>query len=242
MTAKFIFAWSLLALAILPAAAQVTVEVMTDQDQFLKGESLPVAVKITNRSGQKLHLGGDNQWLTFNVDSYDGFIVLKNSEVPVMGAFDLESSQEATKHVDIAPSFGLNKQGRYKITATLNVKNWPQQINSKPKDFEIVPGAKLWSQDFGLPATNRAPEMRRYSLEEASYLRGQKRLYVQVSDQAGGQIFATRALGPSVAIFNDAGGTDGPLQHAACGLAVGRAVVQLFPRERGWRHFAHRDL
>jgi len=198
MTAKFFFACGLLALAVWPAMAQVTVEVTTDQDQFLQGESIPVAVKITNRSGQQLHLGADNEWLTFNVQSVDCFIVIQNSEVPVKEAFDLESSQEATKHVDIAPYFDLSKKGGYKVTATLHIKEWAQDINSKPKNIDIVSGAKLWSQEFGLPATNHAPEMRRYTLEQASYLRGEKRLYVQVSDQTGGQIFATRALGPAV--------------------------------------------
>ena len=198
MTAKFFFACGLLALAVLPVTAQVTVEVTTDQDQFLQGESIPVAVKITNRSGQQLHLGADNEWLTFNVQSVDGFIVMQNSEVPVQGAFDLESSQEATKHVDVEPSFDLRKLGGYKVTATLHIKEWAQDINSKPKNIDIVSGAKLWSQEFGLPATNHAPEMRRFTLEQASYLNNRKRLYVQVSDQAGGQIFATRALGPAV--------------------------------------------
>jgi hypothetical protein len=198
MKTKFLFACSLLGLAILPASAQVAVEVTTDQDQFLQGESLQLAVKITNRSGQQLHLGADNDWLTFNVESYDGFVVTKNFEVPVKGdAFDLESSQQAVKRVDIAPSFDLSKIGRYKVTATLNVKDWSKQFAGKAKDFDIVSGAKLWAQDFGLPATNQAPEMRRYSLEQASYLRGQKRLYVQVSGQ-GGQIIGTHALGPSV--------------------------------------------
>jgi hypothetical protein len=75
------------------ATAQVTVEVTMAQEQFLPGEALPVAVKITNRSGQLLHLGTEANWLTFSVESADGFVVIKNSEVPVLGEFELESSQ-----------------------------------------------------------------------------------------------------------------------------------------------------
>jgi hypothetical protein len=33
------------------ASAQVTVDVVLDQEQFLPSESLPVAVRITNRNG-----------------------------------------------------------------------------------------------------------------------------------------------------------------------------------------------
>jgi hypothetical protein len=198
MITKCIFACGLLGLAVWPAVAQVTVELALDQEQFLQGESLPLAVKITNTSGQQLHLGADDTWLTFNVESYEGFVVMKNAEVPVKGAFDLESSQQATKHVDIAPSFILNKLGRYKVTATLNIKDWSKEFKSKPKDFDLVNGARLWTQDFGLPTTNGAPEMRRYALEQDSYLAAQMRLYVQVTALANGQVLKTCALGPTV--------------------------------------------
>ena len=82
---------------VLNAPAQVTIEVTQDQDQFLLGEALPVAVKITNLSGQKVHLGEEPNWLTFNIESMDGFEVFKSAEVPVVGAFDLESSQMGIK-------------------------------------------------------------------------------------------------------------------------------------------------
>ena len=59
-------------LTFLSASAQVTVDVVLDQEQFLPSESLPVAVRITNRSGQPLHLGADTNWLTFSVESVSG--------------------------------------------------------------------------------------------------------------------------------------------------------------------------
>jgi hypothetical protein len=180
------------------AAAQVTVQVTTDQDEFLPSESIPLAVKITNRSGQQLHLGDNAGWLTFSVESVDGFIVNKNAEVPVQGEFDLESSQLAIKRVDIAPYFSMNRPGRYKVTAMLHIKSWSQTIGSLPKVFDIVTGAKIWSQDFGVPAAGGAPEMRRFTLEEANYLREQLRLYVQLSDSSESRVFKVQALGPMV--------------------------------------------
>jgi len=80
-------------LAWFTASAQVSVEVVMDQEQFLPSEAVPVAVKITNRSGQPLHLGAEANWLTFSVESKDGFVVIKNAEVPVAGEFDLGSSE-----------------------------------------------------------------------------------------------------------------------------------------------------
>src|SRR4029077_4212453 len=106
--------------------AQITVEVTQDQDQFLPGESLPVAVRITNRSGQTLHLGNNDTWLTFSVESRDGVIINRLGNVPVDGEFALDSSKRATKRVDLAPYFNLVTPGRYSITATLNIKEWNQ--------------------------------------------------------------------------------------------------------------------
>jgi hypothetical protein len=184
------------------ASAQVDVEVVMDQEQFLPSESVPVAVRVTNRSGQPLHLGADADWLTFNVESVDGFIVMKNAEVPVLGEFDLGSSQVATKRVDLQPYFDLKRQGRYRIVATLRIKARSVETPSLPKEFDVISGAELWSQDFGVPipagVTNQPPEVRKYTLEEANYLREQLRMYVMVSDPAGSHVFKVSPIGPMV--------------------------------------------
>src|SRR5262245_32607085 len=83
--------------AVLPAVAQVTVEVVTEQDKFLPAESLPVAVRVVNRTGRTLHLGDQPDWLTFAVEGRDGFVVEKTGEVPVDGAFKLESGEVVTR-------------------------------------------------------------------------------------------------------------------------------------------------
>jgi hypothetical protein len=186
-------------LAFFRASAQVDVEVTLEQDQFLSGESLPVAVKITNHSGQPLHLGADANWLTFSVESVDGFVVIKNADAPVTGEFDLASSQVAIKRVDLAPYFVISKQGRYHIIATLRIKDWSVEVASPAKMFDVISGAKLWEQEFGVPAaTNGAPEMRKYVLEQANYLQSQLRLYMQVSDATESRIYKVSALGPMV--------------------------------------------
>ena len=196
---KTLFAVLLAALFVSRASAQVTVELALDQDQFLPSETLPLAVKITNRSGQQLHLGEDPAWLTFNVESTDGFVIIKNGEVPVVGPFDLESSQMAIKRVDLQPYFQMTRQGHYRVTATLRIRDWSAQVVSAPKMFDIINGAKLWAQDFGVPnGTNRPPEARKYTLEQANYLAEQLRLYVQVSDPAEAVVYKVTALGPMV--------------------------------------------
>ena len=196
---KTLFVIGLALLGVFRAAAQVEVELVLDQNDFLPSESLPLAVKITNRSGQQLHLGVDADWLTFNVEAMDGFVVIKNAEVPVTGEFDLETSQLAIKRVDLQPYFSLTKPGRYRVIATLHIKEWGAQIASAPKMFDVISGAKLWAQDFGVPdGTNAAPDVRKYTLEQANYLKNQLRLYVQVSDAAESVVYKVSALGPMV--------------------------------------------
>jgi len=196
---KTLFVSVLTWLACLAVQAQLTVQLSLDQEQFLPNESIRLAVKITNTSGQQLHLGADQSWLTFSAESEDGSIVSKLGEVPVVDEFDVESSQIATKHVNIQPYFQLSQPGRYKITATVFIKDWSKSFNSLPIHFDIINGAELWSQNFGVVTTaSEPPEARKYSLVEANYLRKQLQLYAQISSGDGSRIFKVSTLGPLV--------------------------------------------
>jgi hypothetical protein len=195
----FGFGLGLLLVALSPAGAQVTAEVVLDQDQFLPGEALPAAVRITNRSGQTLRLGAENDWLTFSVEAPDNAVAPKIGDVPVKGEFVVESSQRATKHVDLAPYFALGRPGRYAVMASVRIKDWDHEIISSPKNFYVIEGTKLWEREFGIPntvgATNAAPEVRRYILQQANYLRGELRLYLRVTDVSGARVFRTVPVG-----------------------------------------------
>ena len=189
-----------LVVSLLSASAQITVEVVQDQGQFLPGEAVPTAVRITNLSGQALHLGAEEDWLTFSVESNAGRLVAKIEEVPVTGEFVLESSKVATKHVDLAPYFSLRQPGRYSVTATVRIKSWNREIPpSPPKSFDIIEGAVLKELEFGVPpsgtASNATPEVRKYILQQANYLRNQIRLYLRVTDVSGEKIFRVVPIG-----------------------------------------------
>jgi len=201
---RFGFSLSLLLAMTAPVCAQVTAEVILEQEQFLPGEALTVAVRITNRSGQTLHLGGEEDWLSFEVETREGAVVAKLGEVPVVGKFDLGSSQKATKRVDVAPYFALGRIGRYVIVATIKIKNWDQEITTRPKDFFVIEGTKLWEQEVGVPragqGSDETPELRRYTLQQANYIRKELRLYLRVTDGSGARIFRTTPIGPLVSL------------------------------------------
>jgi hypothetical protein len=77
---------------------------------------------------------------------------------------------------------------------------------SPSKMFDVISGVKLWSQDFGMSsgtgATNGAPEVRKYTLIKANYLRSQLQLFIQVSDQSESHVFNVISLGKMVS-FNE---------------------------------------
>jgi len=183
------------------ASAQVTVEVTQEQQQFLLGESLKAAVRITNLSGRDLQLGEDENWLTFALESTEGTVVPKLSDAPVQGAFTLPSSKAAVKRVDLAPCFALPRAGSFQIVATVRIRGWNRELTSPPRRFDMIQGAKLWEQEVGVPkaaaSANSEPEIRRYILQQANYLHGHLRLYLRVTDIYGKPI-SVRALGPLV--------------------------------------------
>jgi hypothetical protein len=192
---------ALLFASITRLSAQVTVEVLTAQDEFLPGEAIPVIARITNRSGQTLKLGRDEGWLKFSIEARDGYVAYKNGDAPVAGEFTLESSERANVRVNLAPYFQLPKPGHYTITASVVIPEWNRDISSDPKGFDIIQGARLWEQDFGVPKlpgdTNPAPVMRHYALQEANYLRSHLTLYVQVNDDTG-KLNKVLPIGPMV--------------------------------------------
>lgn len=182
-------------------SAQVTVELTTDQDEFLPGEPIQVVARITNRSGRTLTFGHEKGWLKFSVAAKDGYVGRRENEIPVEEEFTLQSSERAKVKLNIAPYFELDKAGHYKITATVSIPEWKQQINSDEKGIDVISGARVWQQEFGVPKTgsdtNGPPELRLYALQEANYLRRNLVLYAQVTD-SGGRYNRVAAIGPMI--------------------------------------------
>lgn len=182
-------------------SAQVTVEITTDQDEFLPGEAIPVVARITNRSGRTLTFGQEKGWLKFSVAASEGYVAMRQNEIPVGEAFTLQSSERAKVKLDISPYFTLDKPGHYKVTAILSIPEWKQQINSEQKSIDVISGARVWQQEFGVPKTsgdtNGPPELRIYALQEANYLRRNLMLYAQVTD-SGGRFNRVTPIGPMI--------------------------------------------
>lgn len=180
------------------ARAQVEVQVVMDQTEFLSAEAVPVAVRVVNHSGQTLHFGPED-WLSFSVEAQNGLIVVKTGDPPTGHNFDLESAGVATQHADVEPYFTISQTGHYTVVATVRLKDWDREVASPPQAFDVIQGVKLWEQEYGVPdpsaTNNQAPEVRKYILQKATYLK-HLRLYLRLTDPDESRVFRVLAIGP----------------------------------------------
>jgi hypothetical protein len=178
--------------------AQVSAGLVLSQDQFMPGESIPVAVRITNFSGQTLKLGQNNSWLRFNLDRKDGPPALAISDLPLQGEFELTTSTIATKRADLAPHYENLRPGRYTLSANVRLEEWGRVLQTPVVEFDVIQGTVLWEQPFGLPTppgSTTPPEIRRYALQQALHLK-QVKLYARVTDGSGTRTYRVFPLGP----------------------------------------------
>lgn len=177
-------------------SAQVTMELVLDQEQFIRSESVPLRVRITNTSGQTLHLGKDPNWLSFTVDGENGVSLPRLAQVPVTRPFDLESSKTVTLQTDLMLYFNLAEVGHYTVAAKANLSQINLEVGVKPKTFDITTGTKIWERDFGVPHTT-PPDARKYALQQATFLK-QMRIYARVTDVSESRVFRVQMLGSLV--------------------------------------------
>ena len=180
---------------------RVAIELVTEQDTFLPNEPLYVGVRITNRSGQPVIFGQDEDWIKFSVFGQKRMPVAKAGDPAGGGIFVVPSSSRSIKWFDLAPFFEMNQIGPYTISATVKVKQWNEVIIANPpKTVNVVKGVTIGEQEFGLPTpigSSKPPELRKYILQQVRHP-NQHRLYVRVTDDTGFKIFGVTPIGTLV--------------------------------------------
>ena len=188
----------MITLSVVRSWGQVQVHVIMGQEQYLPGEAINLKVRVVNHSGHTLRFGEDNSWLHLSVQESDSSVVARLSEVPVQGEFVLPPSKMATKELNIEPHFALNRPGQFSVSASVHIEEWNQSITSAAEPFNIVSGTRLWEKTFGLASSEpgRAPEVRKYLLQQANYLKAHIRLYARVTDGQEEHTYGVVPIGP----------------------------------------------
>jgi hypothetical protein len=184
------------------AQTGVKVDLNLDQDQFLPDEDVWVTLRVSNRSGQTLELGKEADWVTFTIQRDNNTIAVRLGDMPVAGEFSVNSGQYAARRFNVTPWFNFRQPGRYRVTATTKVPQWGSEVASRPASFSVmngVPLANLPNLEFGVPsgASNAVPEVRKYVLQKAAYLKELK-LYFRLTDASGERTFRVYPIGTLV--------------------------------------------
>ena len=182
-------------------AQRVGVELVTEQNTFLPNEPLYVGVRITNRSGQPVIFGQEDDWVKFSVFGQKKMAVAKAGDPAGGGIFVVPTASTSIKWFDLAPFFEMNQIGPYTLSASVKVKQWNDLIIANPpKVINVVKGVTIAEQEFGIPTpigSTKPPEVRKYILQQVRHPT-QLRLYVRVTDDTGFKIFGVTPIGTLV--------------------------------------------
>ena len=169
----------------------LTADLRLDQNQLMPDEDMQLKVRVINRSGQPVTLGQDDQWVTFIVQGDDGYVAPKRGDLPAKGEFTLLSGQSGTRTFNPTPYFDFRRPGHYRISATVRIPQWNQEMECRPVSFVVadgVPLPNLANLPVGLPSppgvSNAPPVVRRYSLIKVIYL-SDLTLYFRLTDDGG---------------------------------------------------------
>jgi len=181
------------------AFAQVKVELLLEQRQFLLKETLGLGVRVINHSGRTLNLSGTN-WLSLTVEDREDFVVKQLQEVPAPEPVVIETTYMATQWMDVGTVFDFRENNRYSLRARVHIEQWGEDVYSEPIEFEVIKGTRLWEQPVGLPGhPGEPPEIRKYILQQANYLK-ELQLYARVTDASEGMVYRVVRLAPMVQV------------------------------------------
>ena len=173
--------------------AQVNVEIVLDDQQFLRGEPVTGRVKISNFSGQALRVGEDSEWLAFLVTGTDGKALRALASMPPVKSFTIGSAQSVALRVDLAPYYDLQTAGRFAVSARLKFAQLEKEFTTESGKFDIISGVKVWTAEVGVPGRT-PPVVRRFALQQAAFFK-ETRLYARVTEANEADIVRVVALG-----------------------------------------------
>ena len=184
--------WMLLSLGL---QAQVDVKLEIPQQQFLPGERLEVAIRISNFTGRTLVLGAEPMWLRFQVETRAGMVVNQLSDPEESGRFEIGPVERGRLRYDLAPRFQLDQPGRYRVVAVVRLPGG-EEVTSPPASFELIRGTRLADQPYGYNGPT-GEERRKFILQQANYLK-EVVLYVRCTDERESASFSVTKLGRTV--------------------------------------------
>lgn len=181
--------------------AQLQVEIVEPQANYLLYEPILLKIKIANGTGRVLELKdvGDKGWLRFLV-TRGGAMMVKPAQGFSQPGMVLDPGDVARFTFNLTPHYGLRDPGGYTVQAVVRVPGFAADVMSRPTQFNVLRGHEVWSKEITPPGV---AQPRKYSLithllrDERQHL-DRAYLYAQVESEAENLVFACRQLGPIV--------------------------------------------
>lgn len=188
--------------------AQFISSIKTLKRNHLVGEPVMVRVTITNYTGKEQILQGQRMpWISFLLKTSNGNpIISRQATVPK--PVRIAPGQTLARDFNLSRQFQLNEVGNYSVSAVIRPQNNKLVgTTTQRTQFEMSAGRIYWSQKVGgvgPTESNREYRLVQFRSDKAT------QLYIQIHDDASGQILRTTPLGnilllrkPSITVDGD---------------------------------------
>jgi hypothetical protein len=178
------------------AHGQLGVNIRMNQAQFLAGESVLLAVTLTNHTGNDIILAnnGRTPWL-------DVVVKRGNSEPAAslgranFGAVKIATGQSMSKTIEVSGLYNLREPGSYSVSVLIRSSENSAGFASNRLLFSIANVRPDWTQKVGVPGQpGKTHEFRIMNFTSSS----KSMIYVQVLDSKTGVAMQTVNLGAAL--------------------------------------------
>ena len=181
---------------LVPATAQVQVDVALKRSLYMVYEPLICNVTITNLSGGTLTLedAPREKWFGFQIETVDGRPLPPINPHYQNQTVEIEAGQRLTRSINITPLYPLSEFGTYRVRAVVYVSQLGKYFVSPQLNIEITEGRQLWQQTVGVPEGLGQGRARTFTIL-AHRLPRTTMLYLRVEDKEAGVIYCTTQVG-----------------------------------------------
>ena len=181
---------------LLPATAQVQVDVALKRSLYMVYEPLICNVTITNLSGGPLTLEDTprEKWFGFQIETVDGRPLPPINPHYQNQTVEIEAGQRLTRSINITPLYPLSEFGTYRVRAAVYVSQLGKYFVSPQLNIEITEGRQLWQQTVGVPEGLGQGRARTFTIL-AHRLPRTTMLYLRVEDKEAGVVYCTTQVG-----------------------------------------------
>ncbi|MDX6765836.1 MAG: hypothetical protein SFU85_03510 [Candidatus Methylacidiphilales bacterium] len=184
--------WGFLFAALLsPVAGQAQVRVIlsAEKSTFLLFEALPLSVKLTNASDERIVLNNDGgrPWLSFIIQGADRRVVRTESKLETEPLV-LEPGSSRILTFDLTPHYAIRDSGQYSVQASVAIPGG-RSFLTDALVLNVGKGEVIWTKSYQEAGSQRVVSLIRFIDKKDSSL------YLRVEEPRENLVYTTFKLG-----------------------------------------------